>query len=234
MIREAIVLAGGLGTRLQGVIHNIPKPMAPVNGRPFLDYVLAYLKQFQIERVILSVGYKYEVIEARYGANYNNMEVVYAVENEPLGTGGGIVNALTQAQGNDVFLLNGDTFFNVNLTELYRHHTQSEAQLTLSLKPMQYFDRYGTVELSGSRVSAFIEKRTMALGLINGGVYALSKSVFSAFSLPQKFSFEKDIMEAGLTKLNMQAIVSNGYFIDIGIPSDYSLAQTELPQQITV
>ncbi len=234
MIREAIVLAGGLGTRLQGVIHDIPTPMAPVNGRPFLDYVLAYLKRFQIERVILSVGYKYEVIEARYGVNYNNMEMVYAIENEPLGTGGGIVNALTQAQGNDVFLLNGDTFFNVNLLELYRHHTQAQAQLTLSLKPMQHFDRYGTVELSGSRVSAFIEKRPMESGLINGGVYALSKSAFTAFSLPQKFSFEKDIMEAGITKLTMQAIISDGYFIDIGIPSDYSLAQTQLPQQITV
>jgi len=230
MINEAIILAGGLGTRLKDVIKDIPKPMAPIDGKPFLHYVFQYLTRFPIERVILAVGYKYEVIEAIFGTNYLGIEIEYAIENEPLGTGGAIANALQLTKSDDVFLLNGDTFFDVGLNALYAHHQLSGSRLTLSLKPMQNFDRYGTVVLKGTQITAFNEKKPVAKGLINGGVYVLNRALFSNPNLPSKFSFEKDIMEQSVLQFDMQAFFSDGYFIDIGIPEDYDRAQKEFPK----
>ncbi|HAN00806.1 MAG TPA: D-glycero-D-manno-heptose 1-phosphate guanosyltransferase [Marinilabiliales bacterium] len=232
MINEAIILAGGLGTRLKGVINDIPKPMAPVDGKPFLEYVLRYLNRFPIDKVILAVGYKHEVIESVFGDEFLGMSIEYAIEKEPLGTGGAIANALKLAIGDDVFLLNGDTFFDVNLEALYTHHQLSGSQLTLSLKPMKNFDRYGTVELKGTQIVAFNEKKPVKQGLINGGVYVLNKGMFSNPLLPTKFSFEKDIMEQGVMQFDMQAYFSDGYFIDIGIPEDYERAQKEMANQL--
>jgi D-glycero-alpha-D-manno-heptose 1-phosphate guanylyltransferase len=229
MINEAIVLAGGLGTRLQGVIKDIPKPMAPISGKPFLHYVFQYLTRFQIKKVILAVGYKYEAIETVFGTSYLGIDIEYAIENEPLGTGGAIANALRFATNDDVFLLNGDTYFDVDLNALYAHHKLSGSQLTLSLKPMQNFNRYGTVVLKGTQVTAFNEKQQVAKGLVNGGVYLLNRALFSSPSLPKKFSFEKDIMEQYVLQFDMQAYFCDGYFIDIGIPDDYTRAQQELP-----
>jgi len=232
MINEAIILAGGLGTRLKGVINDIPKPMAPVDGKPFLEYVLRYLNRFPIDKVILAVGYKHEVIESVFGDEFLGMSIEYAIEKEPLGTGGAIANALKLAIVDDVFLLNGDTFFDVNLEALYTHHQLSGSQLTLSLKPMKNFDRYGTVELKGTQIVAFNEKKPVKQGLINGGVYVLNKGMFSNPLFPTKFSFEKDIMEQGVMQFDMQAYFSDDYFIDIGIPEDYERAQRELPNQL--
>ncbi len=229
MINEAIILAGGLGTRLKGVINDIPKPMAPINGRPFLEYVFRYLNRFPIEKVILAVGYKHEEIELVFGNEFHGISLEYAIETEPLGTGGAIANALKMATGDGIFLLNGDTFFDVNLEALYTHHQLSGSQLTLSLKPMQNFDRYGTVELKGTQIVAFNEKKPVKKGLINGGVYVLNKGLLSNSRLPTKFSFEKEIMEQGVMQFDMQAYFSDGYFIDIGIPEDYQRAQQELP-----
>jgi D-glycero-alpha-D-manno-heptose 1-phosphate guanylyltransferase len=230
MTNEAIILAGGLGTRLSGVIKDIPKPMAPIAGKPFLHYVFQYLSKFPIKKVILAVGYKYETIEAFFGTHYLGIEIEYTIENEPLGTGGAISNALKLATGNEIFLLNGDTFFDVDLEALYIHHQLSGSQLTLSLKPMQNFERYGTVELNGTCITAFNEKKIVVKGFINGGVYLLNQSFFNHSKFPAKFSFEKDFMEKSVQLFNMQAFICDGYFIDIGIPKDYEKAQQKLPQ----
>lgn len=147
MQNEAIILAGGLGSRLQGVVKDIPKPMATINDKPFLQYLLDYLNKYKIKRVILSVGYKYEVIEGYFGNNYKNIELIYAVEKEPLGTGGGIMNAVKYLQTNLFYLINGDSFFDVNLIELADFHTKQLADFTLSVKAMKHFERYGTVEI---------------------------------------------------------------------------------------
>jgi D-glycero-alpha-D-manno-heptose 1-phosphate guanylyltransferase len=234
MINEAIILAGGLGTRLKGVIKDIPKPMAPIAGKPFLHYVFQYLTRFPIKKVILAVGYKYEAIEAVFGTSYLGIDIEYAIETEPLGTGGAIANALQHTTHDDVFLLNGDTFFDVDLNALYAHHQLSGSRLTLSLKPMKNFNRYGTVVLKGTQITAFNEKMPVAKGLINGGVYILNRALFSNPNLPAKFSFEKDIMEQGVLQFDMQAYFSDGYFIDIGIPEDYEKAQKELPGMFNV
>ncbi len=228
MKKEAIILAGGLGTRLQGVIKDIPKPMATINGKPFLKYLLDYLSMYQIERVILSVGYKYEVIEQYFGKKYKNIELVYAIEEEPLGTGGGILNACKYLNNNLFYLINGDTFFDVNLNELTTFHNSQKADFTLAIKPMKHFDRYGTVEISNNRILKFNEKKYMDKGFINGGVYLLDNKILQSLNFPQKFSFEKDFLELYLSKYYFAAYVTDNYFIDIGIPEDYLLAQKEL------
>ncbi len=230
MITEAIVLAGGLGTRLKAVISDIPKPMAPVGERPFLYFILKNLQKQGFKRVILSVGYRYEIIETYFGNCFESLELVYAIEKEPLGTGGGIANAMHFAREQEVALINGDTFFDVSLESLYPFHKLHHADISFSLKPMQEFDRYGRVEMDDKcRIKTFHEKAYCANGLINGGVYILNKAVFGAFSLPLKYSFEKDLLEKYTGELNLFGFVSDSYFIDIGIPEDYARAQKEMP-----
>lgn len=228
MIREAIVLAGGLGTRLQSVVKDIPKPMADINGEPFLKHLLDYLINNGIERAVLSVGFRYEAIKEYFGNNYKNLELHYAVEEEPLGTGGGIINALNYTRENLVYLINGDTFFNVNLQELFHFHNQSKADFTLALKPMINFDRYGTVEMDNDRIIKFNEKQYKDKGLINGGIYILNKYLLETLPFALKFSFEKDFLENYLNQFFINGCIVDNYFIDIGIPEDYQRAQKEL------
>ncbi len=231
MIKEAIILAGGLGTRLKDVINDIPKPMAPINSTPFIQYLFDYLIDQTITHTVLAVGYKYEIIEQYFGNKYKTLELSYAIEHEPLGTGGGIANALSLVKKDNCFLLNGDTFFDVKLKELYEQHQANGANLTLSLKEMLNFNRYGTVEFNkNNKITLFNEKKEVEKGFINGGVYIIAKQLFHTFSPGEKFSFEQDIMEKSINQYNVQAHVCNGYFIDIGIPEDYSKANTELPQ----
>ena len=114
-IREAIVLAGGLGTRLREAVPDLPKCMAPVNGKPFLHYLLTYFQQQGIERFLLSVGYKHELVSDYFASSSQDFNVSYIVENEPLGTGGGIELAMPAVKGKNVLVLNGDTFFKIDL-----------------------------------------------------------------------------------------------------------------------
>lgn len=229
----AIVLAGGLGTRLRSVISDMPKPMAPVCDRPFLHYIFQYLQKQGITDVVLSVGYKSEMIKDFFGDSYNGISIRYAVEEEPLGTGGGIRQAMAMIES-DAFVLNGDTFFDVNLSELYEFSQHRKSDIALALRRMYHFERYGTVEVGNQdRVLQFHEKQYRDEGLINGGVYVLSKDLFRKAAeieeapLPQKFSFEKDILEKHLLPLRYHGKVFQGYFIDIGIPEDYNKAQED-------
>ncbi|GAH63146.1 unnamed protein product, partial [marine sediment metagenome] len=143
MTEEAIILAGGLGTRLKSVISDIPKPMAPIHGKPFLEYLLSYLVKFKIKKVILSVGYKYQYIFDHFGDNYKGLKLLYAIEDKPLGTGGGIRNAVDHINNDHFFLLNGDTYYEVDLDKLYHLHIKEKANISLSLLPMEKFSRYG-------------------------------------------------------------------------------------------
>ena len=229
-IQEAVVLAGGMGTRLRSVVSDIPKPMAPIQNNPFLKYLLQYLKSFGVNRVILSVGYKYEVIESYFGKSYLGMELVYAVENEPMGTGGGIKLALSYARDEQVFLSNGDTFFQINLHHLSDHFMLENALISMSLKEMYAFDRYGIVDIGNHKVTGFKDKAFCDKGWINDGVYAIKRDVFNAISFPDVFSFEKDFLEKYYESFYFSAFLSNAYFIDIGIPEDYARGQHELKQ----
>ena len=223
-ITEAIVLAGGLGTRLRSAVPNLPKCMAPVAGKPFIEYVIDYYQGQGIDHFIFAVGYKKEFIEDFLKTKKMNYSL--SAEDEPLGTGGAIRVACSVAKSNDVLVINGDTFFGINMPELYACHTKTAADCTLSLKEMTSFDRYGTVELdTGRSVKAFREKEWRQQGLINGGVYALTVSQFLKEDLSSRFSFEKDYLEKYVGIRQMSALKQDGYFIDIGIPEDYERAQ---------
>ncbi len=225
---EAIVLAGGLGTRLRSVVSDVPKPMAPINGIPFLVYILEYLKKNGVDRVILSVGYKWKIIKDYFGERYGGMKLLYSVEDEPLGTGGAIKQALNFGKDEDIFIVNGDTFFDVDFKSLAAEFKSKKADLMLSLKTMFNFDRYGCVETDEEkRVVSFTEKEYRNVGNINGGIYLAKKNLFEGFQLPDKFSFET-FMREHLNHLAIYAFVSDGYFIDIGIPEDYKKANIEL------
>jgi D-glycero-alpha-D-manno-heptose 1-phosphate guanylyltransferase len=231
-----IILAGGLGTRLRSVVSDMPKPMAPVKGKPFLHYLLTSLARQGIKDVILSVGYQWRVINEYFGSQYLGLSIQYSIESEPLGTGGGIKLAMNQVQS-DAFILNGDTMFDIELEALYGFYYSKSALLALALQPMQEIERYGTVALNeNSRITKFIEKQPLAHGLINGGVYVASSKLFAAIEgmnnkpLPDKFSFEKEVLESGVAALPYYGLIAQkgSYFIDIGIPSDYERAQQEM------
>lgn len=234
MIKEAIILAGGLGTRLKGVISDIPKPLAPISGKPFLTYLLEYLDTQKLERVVLSVGYKHEMIEQAFGNQYKNLHIQYSIETEPLGTGGAIKLAMDKIVGSEVLILNGDSFIEVNLQEFNTYCKNRNAQFAITLKEMTDFDRYGTVEFDGQKILCFNEKKPVKKGWINSGVYFLKKDFFETLSFPEKFSFEKEFLEKYYSECDFSGYVSNGYFIDIGIPEDYDKAQEELPEIIRI
>ena len=228
---QAIILAGGVGTRLKSVVGNVAKPMAPINETPFLEYILKNLKKNKITNVVLSVGYKWKTIESHFGSNFNGLDLRYSIEEEPLGTGGAIKKSIELISDDLFFIINGDTFFDLDLDQMMRNF-QNNSQLMLSLKLMYEFDRYGCVEVDNrGYVTAFKGKRFRKSGYINGGIYLAKKSLFQNFNLPNKFSFE-GFMEKNFLALNAHAKIFNGYFIDIGVPDDFQKAQTELRGRI--
>ncbi|MFN8278253.1 MAG: nucleotidyltransferase family protein [Chitinophagales bacterium] len=227
MKQTAIVLAGGLGTRLQQVVSEVPKPMAPVKGVPFLQYVLDHLQQNGIEEVLLSVGYLHEKISDYFGDRYQQLSLRYTIESKPLGTGGALNQAVALVD-TPCFIVNGDTIFNVDLQAMKRFSEAQKADLTLALKPMSDFDRYGAVALDErQRILRFEEKKYCASGLINGGIYYLRRDVFAGRHLPEVFSFEKEILEAEAGG-SLYGFQSDALFLDIGIPEDYARAATLL------
>ncbi|HEB9314997.1 TPA: nucleotidyltransferase family protein [Campylobacter coli] len=214
---QAIVLAGGLGTRLRSVVQDLPKPMAPINGEPFLAFVLEHLKKQGITEVILSVSYKYELIQEYFKDEFHGMRIRYNIEKELLGTGGAIKDALKLIK-NEVYVLNGDTFFDIDLKKLVLSNSN---KICIALKQIQNFDRYGTVNIDKQGlVTSFEEKVFKKQGLINGGIYLLKKDIFDKFNLEKKFSFEEFLQE-NYKSLKIQTQIFDDYFIDIGIPEDY-------------
>lgn len=227
MSMDVIILAGGLGTRLASVVNDVPKPMAPVAGKPFLDHLLCTLPLHNVNQIILAVGYKYEKIKEYYGHQYQNVPIIYSIEKEPLGTGGGIALALEKVTAEHGVILNGDTYFDVNYEELLEVHRNSNCPITLALKQIEFPDRYGTVLLDNSKIVRFQEKvMGIKTGLINGGVYAISAAIKDLLPDATKFSFEKEVLEKNVTSGSLAGYISKGLFIDIGIPEDYERAQT--------
>ena len=226
---EAIILAGGFGTRLQKVVNDKPKSMAMVNDRPFLEYLLNFLTGQDIQKVILSVGYKHEMIEDHFKDRYKHLTISYAIEEEPLGTGGGIVNALQQVDGEMAFAMNGDSMFRIDLQAMLNHHVKSEADLTMALRFLEDTSRFGTVKIdSNKRVTGFVEKKTdSGEGYINGGIYLINKRFLTSTTFGKKFSIEKDCFEKCFKNSGFYGYPAKGYFLDIGVPEDYMTAQDE-------
>lgn len=229
MIKEAIILAGGFGTRLSSVVNDVPKSMAPINGRPFLDYQLDYLDVFSVRKVIISIGYLHEKIMEHYGNQYKNIEIDYAIETEPLGTGGGLKKAMAMAEGPLVIGMNGDTFFEIDFMKFLHIHRGKESKFSMVLRELEDVSRYGSVERDGDRrITGFFEKNQKSgKGLINGGIYIINKRFFDSQKLPDKFSLEKDFLEKIYKKEKIYGILCRQYFIDIGVPEDYAKAQED-------
>jgi len=228
MAGEAVILAGGLGTRLREVVSDLPKPMAPVNGRPFLEYLLSYLQKYHIRKVILATGYKHETISAHFGNNYKSLDIIYSVEKEPLGTGGALLLATDKITDDNFLMLNGDTYFEVNLPDFENFHVSSDAVMSVALRPVKNAGRYGTVTLNNGRIVSFSEKAGESQGLINGGIYMINRDWFRSVAPGSSFSLEKDILEKKITGNFIAGFVSDSYFIDIGVPEDYLRAAEEL------
>jgi len=229
MIKEAIILAGGFGTRLNSVVSDLPKSMAMVNGKPFLDYQLNYLDAFGIERIILSVGHLHEKIIEHYGDYYKNLKIDYAIEKEPLGTGGGLKLAMKLANGPLVFVLNGDTFYHIDYLKFLDIHRGKQAKISIVLRQLDDVSRYGSIERNDDRqITGFWEKnKKSGKGLINGGVYIFNKQFFLNQNLPDKFSLESDFFEKIYKTEKIYGILCRQYFIDIGVPEDYAKAQDD-------
>lgn len=218
---EAIILAGGFGTRLRSVVADLPKPMAPINGKPFLEILLDDLGKKEIDKIVLAVGYKKEIIKNYFKDRYKNIEILYSEEAEPLGTGGAIKKALKLVEEEQIFIINGDTFFDVDYKEMFEFHCINDSQLTLAVKKMEKFDRYGSIKIQQKKIISFEEKKYVEEGYINGGVYLINKNIFKEIE-EETFSFEKNILENKNFYIQKWAYFSDGYFIDIGIPEDYS------------
>lgn len=228
-VKEAVILAGGLGTRLRSTVPDLPKCMAPVNGKPFLEYVIRSLHKQGIERFVFALGYKSEAFTQFLDAVLHGDAYIISLEDEPLGTGGAVRLACNVTINDNILVTNGDTLFNADIQTVATFHTEKSAECTLSLKPMKDVDRYGAVELDEEgRVKDFKEKQYFAEGLINGGVYILNVEAFKGKHFPGKFSFEKDYLERYCGEGKIFGLAQDGYFIDIGIPEDYEKAQHEL------
>jgi D-glycero-alpha-D-manno-heptose 1-phosphate guanylyltransferase len=226
---EVVILAGGKGTRLAEVVSDVAKPMAPVKGKPFLYYLFKWLKKYPVEKVILSTGYLSESIEDHFGRSFDGIPIEYVIEEKPLGTGGAIMFALPKTKGNNILIINGDTWFPIDLNKFYSFHTVNNHLFSIALKQMKNFSRYGRVECQADTILKFNEKKFCSEGLINGGIYLINKQYIDSKQIPAPFSLETEILEKEAGTSHIKGLVFDDVFIDIGIPEDYRRAQT-LPE----
>ncbi len=229
---EAIVLAGGLGTRLGSRLQGVPKPMALIAGRPFLEILLTQLQRAGCTRVLLSVGHLHTVIQDHFGKSFQGMSVDYVIENVPLGTGGAIRLALRLASDDAVLAMNGDTFRQIDYARLMQFHWAQGAAATMTVVHQPDVARYGRVVVEDNRVIAFQEKSQSGPGpipgWINAGAYVLSRNIDWPPALGEKFSIETDFFMPEIARLRPAAYKMHGHFLDIGVPEDLDRAQTEL------
>lgn len=228
MLNEAVILAGGFGTRLRSIVSNVPKPMASVNGKPFLHWLLDSLGRNGVQRAILATGYMAEAIEADLGDNYNGIHIVYSREKAPLGTGGALWAALGLCHSDRVFAMNGDTWLDTSLNALSTAFP--DADMVITVRKVAEQARFGGVQLSDNRVIGLSSKtESTTPTLINAGLYILKTDLPKRFPMPATFSLENDIFACPKT-MDIRASISIGTFLDIGTPEDYSLAQSRIPE----
>jgi D-glycero-alpha-D-manno-heptose 1-phosphate guanylyltransferase len=225
-VPEAVILAGGLGTRLRSVAGNLPKPMVQVHNRPFLEFILDLLTKHEISRVLLSVGYGADAIVRHFGMRYGDLIIDYVREHEPLGTGGALARAFQHIDGPAAFALNGDTYFDLNYGEL---RAAFRGSLSVGLAEVHdAFDR-GYVVMEQGRIVRFEAAGKHGPALVNGGVYYIAKDLFRRYPMPAIFSFEKQFLERFTAELAPTAYIGSGAFLDIGVPERYALAASMLP-----
>ena len=225
---EAVILAGGFGTRLQSVVSDVPKPLAPIQGKPFLAFLLERLAVQGFRRVVLATGYMGDKVRQAMGDHWHGMSLIYSQEQQPLGTGGAIAQAFSRIHGDALFVLNGDTYLELDYGAFDEQADTSGAKLGMALAQVPDVARYGAVQVQGHRVIGFSEKGLRGPGYINAGVYRLAREVAGAFPALASFSFENAVLVPAVQDGQVQAFTQTAAFIDIGVPEDYSRAQLEL------
>jgi D-glycero-alpha-D-manno-heptose 1-phosphate guanylyltransferase len=222
---EAIILAGGFGKRLKGLAGNVPKPMASINNIPFLDYLLTYLLKNNINKVVFSVFYKYEIIKKYFNNSFKGIDIDYSIDEIKLGTGGAIKHSLDLTNEENILIINGDTFFDIDISKFYNGHLINNNDVTLSLKLMTNFDRYGFVETTDNgKILSFKKKQFCKTGKIDGGIYLIKKNIFNNNPNPKVFSFN-DFLIKNLNTIKVGSLLFDDLFIDIGTPEDLNKAQ---------
>lgn len=227
---EILILAGGRGTRLATVVSDVPKPMAPIQDKPFLEYLINSVKKQGFYNFRLLVGYKSEVIKNYFGdGSAFGVNIQYTTEEMPLGTGGAVKKGILDSAFNNFLIFNGDTFFEADLPLLI---SESKDQLAIALKYFENCERYGQVIIDNNfKIKSFTEKgNNPDDGFINAGIYYLSKSVLNHFPPKDVFSIEQAVMPKLAEKNLLKGIPLGGKFIDIGIPEDFKKAQTFLDE----
>lgn len=224
---EAIILAGGLGTRLRTLVSDVPKTMAPVAGRPFLEILLAALARKGITKVILSLGYLADKVINHFGAQYSGMELVYEIESTPLGTGGAVRKALLRCHADHVYVFNGDTYLDVEIAAL-EAKWQAQRRPIIVARHVNDVSRFGRLDMANGRIAAFFEKGVGGAGLVNTGCYVFPTNVLDQFPVGQAFSLETEFLASAAVFDRFDLFITHGYFIDIGVPEDFRRAQTEL------
>jgi len=224
---EAIILAGGFGTRLRQVVPDLPKPMAPINGRPFLEILLGSLARNGFKRVVMSLGFMAEKISGHFGKQFSGMELVYTVEEVPLGTGGAVRFAMAKCHHNHVYIFNGDTFLDLEV-DAVEHQWQNTRTPIIVGREVDDAARYGCLLTEDGRVTGFSEKGVTGPGLINAGCYVLNRGQLDSFPINTAFSLERDYLAQAVQDSSFDYFITSGHFIDIGVPDDYIRAQIEL------
>ena len=234
---KAVILAGGLGTRLRKKIDDKPKSMASVSGRPFLEYQIEQLKRYDIKEVVFCVGYLGEQIKdfLSNGAEFG-VKVEYATEKELLGTGGALKNAQKYLEDSTFLVLNGDSYLDINLLDFIQYHKEKEAQGTIALTKVDVSEQYGLVEIDKeNRIRGFFEKaKGDKFGMIiNAGIYLFEPDLLNYIPEQKKISLEKEFFPHLLREnIALFGYLSSGYFIDIGSSQKYDQAQRELKRII--
>lgn len=230
---HAIILAGGRGTRLSTEVPGIPKVLAPVNGKPFLHFVIQNCRSVGITKFTFALGYQHQLVEDYLKQNFSELDIRIVVERSALGTGGAIKAVLKQLTENSLAVFNGDTIFRIRLDSLAAFHHMSGAECTIALKSMVSVSRYGEVKLNKDySIASFSEKGSDGEGLINGGVYIINKRLFEENNNPEIFSFEDDYLGVRYKERRIYGVKQSGYFIDIGVPDDYKKVQEELKDEL--
>jgi D-glycero-alpha-D-manno-heptose 1-phosphate guanylyltransferase len=227
--KELMILAGGSGTRIRESIPGLPKALAPVGDKTFIDHLIQLYISKGIRRFVICLGEFQDQVIEHLKTHHPELDKVFVCEQEPLGTGGAIKNALPYCNDDTVLVVNGDTYFPIDLESAANFHQRSNAECTIVLKPVNDASRYGLIQLDDKgRVTGFSEKTGSGKGLINGGAYLLDKPAFLQHRLPHKFSFEKEYLEQYFDRERIFGIAQDAYFVDIGIPEDLAKAQTEI------
>jgi D-glycero-alpha-D-manno-heptose 1-phosphate guanylyltransferase len=233
---QALILAGGFGKRLRSIVSDVPKPLAPINNHPFIYYQLKYLENYNFQKVYIAVGYKKELIIDFLKKNKFSFDIKLVEENSPLGTGGAIkyfFNIYNKYIDDNFFVLNGDTYFPINLLDFLKFHLDLNSDLTIASRKVDSNDRYSSIQLDKENKIIEFQKPNGLSSMINAGIYIFKKNKVNLIFLQNSnkiFSVEEDVFPVAIHEINCYTKTFDTDFIDIGIPNDYLKASDIIPK----